>query len=291
MQSLFKKQETQASFDQNGFVKVALLSEKQADELFSFFEETKQKHATVSDLHHTTTDTGNENLIRTVDETVKSVFVPELEKVMTDFKPLAATFHIKESGKGSETGIHQDPTFVDETRFYSVNVWVALHDITAENGNLYFVAGSHRAVHSIRSIPEHPSYYESFRDKLPGLATSVPLKKGEAVVFSNATIHGATENLSGKVRLAATLLLCSQPADWLLYYNDKQTPGRLDKYTLDMDTFMAVGRGQRPKSEPLSIPSDDAFPQLTLEDFLKKTGRSQSRLERFKNIFRRKAAV
>ena len=287
MNPIFRQREIQRSFDQKGFVKFPLLTENQSDELYYFFRKTQGKHATVSNLHHTTTDTLDRDLMLLVDEKIKSRFMPELEKVMVDIKPLAATFHIKEPGEGSQTGIHQDPTFVDEARFQSVNVWVALQDIGPENGNLYFVPGSHKAVHSLRPMPMFPRYYEDFCHELPKRAVSVPLKKGEAVAFSNATIHGATDNRSDDIRLAATLLVCPQEADWILYYNDPQN-NQLTQHQLDLEIFHGLGRGEKPKSTPMPVSSDGAFPQISYEEFLRKTSVPKNLFGSFRKIFRRK---
>lgn len=288
MKPIFRQKKIQASFDRNGFVKLKLLTENQVDELYRFFIANQARHATVSHLHHTTTDTMDSDLMRAVDEKLKSVLFPALQQVMNEIKPLAATYHIKEPGAGSQTGIHQDPTFVDESRFYSVNVWVALQDIGPRNGNLYFVPGSHNAVHSLRPMPVFPRYYEHFSHKLPGKSVSMPLKKGEAVAFSNATIHGATENASETIRLAATLLVCPQEAEWLLYYNDQKS-GELTKHALNLDIFHSLGRGVKPVSEPVPVAADiAAFPQLSYEEFLRKTNKiGYSRLNPL-NLFRRK---
>ena len=290
MNPIFRQEEIQVSFAQNGFVKFPLLGENQSNELFQFFKETQGQHATVSNLHHTTTDTLDRELMLSVDEKIKSLFMPELEKVMVDIKPLAATFHIKEPGEGSHTGIHQDPTFVDETRFQSINVWVALQDIGPENGNLYFVPGSHQAVHSLRPMPMFPRYYEEFSHELAKRAVGVPLKKGEAVAFSNATIHGATDNLSDSIRLAATLLVCPKVADWILYYNDP-TSGELTQHPLDLEIFHGLGRGEKPKSSPKSVSAEGAFPQISYEEFLRKTSKPKSLFRNLRNLFWRKANV
>lgn len=293
MEPIFREQKNQSLFEKNGFVKLALLNEAQVDELVAFFNRTRERHATVADLHHTTTDTKDEALILEVDAQIKSVFVPALENVLLDFKPLAATFHIKEPGPGSATGIHQDPTFVDETRYCSANVWVALHDIDAHNGNLYFISGSNHAVKSLRTIPSFPGYYDSFRERLPEMRVQVPLKKGEAVIFSNATIHGATENNTDSMRLAATLLVCSRPADWLLYYRDEQRPdGLLEKYHLDLQSFMTMAKGEKPARETFREAVPYEFPQLTHGDFVRRVkGGRPGYLQRIRNALRGKRTV
>ncbi len=289
---IFKNESLQTLFEKNGFVKVPLLNLQQVNELNDFFAAHKELHATVDNLHHTTTDTQNPELILSVDAKIKSVFLPELEKVLVDFKGLAGCFHIKESGIGSETGIHQDPTFVDENNFFSANVWVALQDIDKTNGNLFFVSGSNRAITSLRVTPAFPSYYESFQQALPEMATHVSLKKGEAVIFNNATIHAATENLSSDSRLAATLLVCSASAQWLLYYQEKGAANdKIEKYHLDVDTFFSIANNGRPDKKAFKEFIAYEYPQLTKEEFLSLTGRKKNYLQRITDVFRMKSAV
>jgi len=289
MEPIFKDKKLQTEFDENGFVKVKLLSEIQVDELNALFNSLKAEHAEVNALHHTTTDTQKPELILQVDAQIKSVLMPELEKLMQNFKPLAGCFHIKESGAGSATGIHQDPTFVDETKFYSANVWVALHDVNERNGNLYFVPGSNK-VECLRVTPNSPNYYRDFQTDLPAMAEQVPLKKGEAVIFTNSTIHGATDNLSNDLRLAATLLVCSKSAEWLIYYKDENTPpDKIEKYLLDLNSFVKMAKNGRPDKVKFKENILYNFPNLTRQQFLlaiKKQSAEVSYLQRIKNIFK-----
>jgi hypothetical protein len=293
---IFKNPEYQARFDANGFVKVPLLSSKQVDDLVAFFDATREEHQTVESLHHTTTDTQNPDLIYRVDAKIKSVFTPELEKIMVDFKPLVGCFHIKEPGVGSDTGTHQDPTFVDESKYCSANVWVALQGIDKSNGNLFFIRGSNHAITSLRVTPEFPSYYESFSEQLPDMATHVSLKKGEAVIFNNATIHGATENLSDRIRLASTLLVSSAPAEWLLYYREKNAgPDKIEKFQLELDTFISIPKNGRPDKKAFAEYISYTFPKLTKEEFLKRVEKDdrtkRNYLARITDLFRMKNPV
>lgn len=265
----FKSEANQKKFDSLGYVEVPLLSSEQADTLFELYEQTKTNHQIAAALHHTTTDTQNLDLIRLVDGKIKGLLVDELAKEITNFKPLAGCFHIKQPLPGSATGIHQDPTFVDETLYNSANVWVALHDIDANNGNLFFIPGSNR-IKSLRTIPSSPTFYNEFADELPRLAQSVSLKKGSAVIFNNATIHGATDNVSGEIRLAATLLIAPTAADWKIYYKaENQSEQQIEEYDLDLETFIAMPKNGKPRREAFSQVITYSFPKLSLDRFKK----------------------
>ena len=275
---IFKDDKYQHDFEKNGFITLPLLNNIQVDELNRFFVGTKKQHETVANLHHTTTDTENIELINLVDKKIKSVFLPELDKVLCNFKALAGCFHIKETGSGSATGIHQDPTFVDELKYTSANVWVALQDIDKNNGNLYFIPGSNQVVSSLRVVPTFPPYYQSFNESLPQMAIHAPLKKGEAVIFNNSVIHGATENLSNHIRLAATLLICSEEAEWLLYYKEENAPSEMvEKYYLNLDTFISMHKGGRPSMQMFQEYLTYDFPQITKKEFIERTNKNQGK--------------
>jgi hypothetical protein len=142
-----------------------------------------------------------------------------------------------------------------------------------QNGNLFFIKGSNRATFSLRVTPVSPNYYESFSGSLKGMAEYVPLKKGEAVIFNNATIHGATDNISDDLRLAATLLVCSKQAEWVLHYRDQHVPGsRIEKYHLDLDTFIAMPSSDRPDKKAFKQYVSFEFPTMTEKEFIQKTG-------------------
>ena len=70
---IFKDPLYQLSFEKNGFVKVPLLNEKKVNELFELFNITRKQHETVANLHHTTTDTQNADLIYLVDKKIYHV--------------------------------------------------------------------------------------------------------------------------------------------------------------------------------------------------------------------------
>jgi hypothetical protein len=270
--AIFKDYETQLFFEEKGFVKINFLNYSEVEELSAFYAKNERFHTLTNKLHHTSTDTQNEKLIIEEDQVIKSVFALAIEKTFKNTKALVGCFHIKESGFGSATNIHQDPTFVDDEKYTSANIWVALQDTDTHNGNLFFVAGSNKVSSSLRVTPEYPLYYSTYIDALKSAAIEVPLKAGEAVVFNNATIHGSTENLSGKIRLAATLLICSQEAQWQIYFNNfTRKEKKIEKYQLDFDTFMYMNVHKKLPEIKRVDTFDYNFPVISKELFFLKT--------------------
>lgn len=77
--------------------------------------------------------------------------------------------------------------------------FVALEDIDATNGCLRMVPGSHR-----RGPLEHvPSgYHRAVADPVGGPVVDVPLRRGDAVVFSALTVHASGGNAGDGTRRA-----------------------------------------------------------------------------------------
>jgi hypothetical protein len=268
--TIFRDKKVQADFEREGFVKIPLLNRAQVDRLLNGYEKNRPEHDKIKAFHHTSTDTADMALIKEEDSLIKETLVTELNKMMESYKPLVGCFHIKEVGTGSATGMHQDPTFVDDNKYMSANVWVALQDINAPNGNLFFIPGSHRVSQSLRVTPGYAPYYASYADKLRNNATEVPLKAGEAVVFYNATIHGATDNRSDRQRLAATLLLCSEEAQWQIYFSDSSQDKPIEKYNLDFEAFIEMPKNGKPSASLLTERLTYEFPIIPEEEFRKR---------------------
>ena len=85
-----------------------------------------------------------------------------------------------------------------------MTVWIALVDTDESNGALGFVRGSHlffdKPVGS--PSPEFRTCTQGHEAILYEYLDFVPLAAGEALVFDNRTIHGATPNVTDAPRLA-----------------------------------------------------------------------------------------
>lgn len=110
----------------------------------------------------------------------------------------------KPPGKRNEVPFHQD--FMDRSNEpFKIIVWVALTDVTAENGALKIVPGSHKKGFKeyvkIEGEAHHTRLkgWESFDEN----SKIVEMKKGDVLFFHNMVIHGSDRTHSKKDRLAA----------------------------------------------------------------------------------------
>jgi hypothetical protein len=145
------------------------------------------------------------------------------------------------SHRGQPTPFHQDQ-YVQPVDRNMLNFWIALADVTPEQGSLVFRSGSHRlgllgpssAIASWPRLAECP------------LTEPHHLRAGDATVHHGLTVHGAPENSTDRARWATLCayfpsdapderadgfgLASGEPLDYthfpLVYEPDRATPDR-----------------------------------------------------------------
>lgn len=113
-----------------------------------------------------------------------------------------SVMHTKPPG-GQVFPMHQDHPFYPHDDGRYLDVLVHLDDTGHENGELRFLAGSHRLgpLEHIRGTEEEPSAPHLPTDEYR-LADSVaaPAKRGDVIVFSYYTVHGSYINRTDRAR-------------------------------------------------------------------------------------------
>lgn len=115
-----------------------------------------------------------------------------------------STLHIKPPSTGHPFPMHQDHPFYmhDDGRY--IDVLVHLDDTCHDNGEIRFLAGSHKqgALKHITEMPDGtgctphlPTDQYSLKDTV-----AVPASRGDVVFFSIHTIHGSHINQTDKAR-------------------------------------------------------------------------------------------
>lgn len=266
---IFKDSELQKEFDYFGFVKINLISATEASQLYNAYLNLKEDHDTIENKYKATTHTNNPELILQVNQSISHVLAPKLDQYFQHYTPMMCTFITKQPGEGSETQLHQDPTFVDETHFVSANVWVALHDINHTNGNLFFVKGTHRFMPSLRVTPDCPTAYDNVKDLLHEHLTEVPVKAGDAIIINHSVMHGATPNFSEGLRIAAVMAIRSKASEWIYHYLEPGAPfDKIERYKVNLDTFVSLEKDGRPKQAQFDRYITWDFPKMSREAFI-----------------------
>jgi ectoine hydroxylase-related dioxygenase (phytanoyl-CoA dioxygenase family) len=118
---------------------------------------------------------------------------------------------LKPAGKGSPTPWHQDEAYraSDAFEYDQIGIWMPLQDVSAEQGCLQYIPGSHRrGILRHRRVNDDPKVHsiETHPDEFDVAdAVVCPLPAGGAVIHAGRMLHSAGANTTGESRLAYTL--------------------------------------------------------------------------------------
>ena len=236
---IFKNEEYQRKFDEDGFVKIPLLDASHVDQLaqmrMEYFPDKGGVFFSSSYLD-------DFQLKTEISDKICGIISEKLAEEFTNFRLIGAAYLIKGCGKHSEMPMHQDWTIVDEQRFYAANVWIPLTDTNEENGTLELMKGSHKWNEALRA-PTLPMSFVGLEEKLKPKLTLVPAKKGEVIVLNQATIHYSKPNMTDEIRPAITTGLISKQAPLKFHYWDKERNqieefSQEDDFLLRFENFM-----------------------------------------------------
>jgi hypothetical protein len=221
-----------AQLGRDGFATVPMLDPDEVAALRATFE---RLGAAPGDPHlacHSSFHTNDSEYKRAVDREVRGALSPHLDRLFDRQRALPCNFISKWPSAMSGFGLHQDLSLVDERAHRSVEVWVALDDTDAHNGQLWMVPGSHRWLPTnIRGINGFGfAFADVTRRIIQRHAVPVPIPAGHAVVFDHAVLHFSLPNRSDAARLVAITDLIPEEAPHLHYFGNPD--GGIDVYEI-----------------------------------------------------------
>ena len=190
---------------------------------------------------------------RDVDAAIKAVFAPKLGRLFRGYRHCFSNFVFKEPqppGTPPHLGIvplHQDLTVVDESRYQSLGIWCPLVDVDPVNGCLYVVPGSHR----LNTGPRGPATRFPYDDLVPlfeaGHLRAVPMRAGQAFVFTQKVFHTSQPNRGERTRVVAGGLFAPEDAQLYCYYQEPAAPQRMTVFEVDDLFYTRYIYGSRPE--------------------------------------------
>lgn len=266
MTAFFRQTEHQHRFNEDGFVQVDLLSPAEVAELADAYREVAEAHEKIGIPYITTSHSNNRELITRVDERLQRVMAPAIDRYLCGHRLLFGNYLVKMPVPRSETSPHQDITFVDETRYASANVWVALQDTDTKNGCMYFLKGSHAWRPTLRPTHSYPWTYAHVTDEILKHVVSFPAKAGQAFIFNHAVVHGSHANTGAVPRLAAVMAAYPSEAELLHYYLPGGQGNRVQKYGMTKEAFLSFVKEQPPREGIFLEEVEHEFIQLQLPE-------------------------
>ena len=227
----------QQKLNNKGFIKINLLPDitvKELLEVYNHYPNPKNNYFGF----HVTLDLTAQDTISLISGKITSLIQTYTDKYFIDYRFISPRFAVKEPTANSDIPPHQDWSFVDESRYQSYNLWIALTPSTIENGTLGFLKGSHNVLSNYRATPL-PIFHVPFHDYAYDLINElefVTLEPGEALLFNSRIIHASKPNKSNAARVNIASEITSKNAELKHYYLSPNNQ-KIEQYAIDADFF------------------------------------------------------
>lgn len=195
-------------------------------------------------------------LRKQVDRLIRGALERRVAELFVDHDFWSAAVLVKQQGEAGSVDLHTDWNMVDETRYRSGVVWLALGDTTAANGGLYVVPGTNRLDVPIQGRVGHspfdaPPVREAIRSRT--VQADVPI--GHAAIWDNRLLHGSGPNKGTEWRIAAALGFKPRAAQ--LYYHHRTADGTTHRYAIEREFFLDYDPFSTPDATEPHVLSDD----------------------------------
>lgn len=213
----------QEEFDRRGYVVVPMIGPNDVQMLHDAYVDAAETEGGINppgayndtyaefSVIHSRTD-----FRRTAFELITSTLRPAADRLLVDYRPLYANFVNKLPGSGVVPA-HQNFSVVDEARFQSVSVWVALVDCEVRNGAMLMGDGTHRVLRGRRGMWAYQTFSNIEEPLISEFLNPLPVKAGDAVILDDAIVHYSPPNLSENRRLAVQFVMVPNEADALWF--------------------------------------------------------------------------
>lgn len=248
MKNVFRDPQLEEEFLSKGFVTLPLFTTEEIAELRQFYynysapmADSIGKRNNTYELSFFDNDSDRKKFIF---EKLTEMLKEKWEQYLDDYEPIVLNMFSKEKGKG-EVPVHQNWTFVDETKFRSVSLWIPLQDVSHANGTLEVVPGTHDNFHLFRG-PNVPWIFENITTQIKDkYMQPLNLSVGEAAVIDDSVLHYSSENKTDEPRIAIQAILKPKAATAQVYFLNDAKNG-LNVFEATPDYFMSIDVTQAP---------------------------------------------
>lgn len=153
---------------------------------------------------------------------LKTILDEKCKLYFENFKSTNQLFSTKKENTKKIFPLHQDWSIVDESKYLSLNFWIPLQDTDSKNGAMQIIPKSHKLDNYVRGAGYLFPNFESLNKDISPYLFTVNLKKGEALIFFQRTIHGSRTNKTNNVRNAVCFSIYEKDAQFQTYYQSSK---------------------------------------------------------------------
>ena len=251
---IFHEDTLEDEFNEEGFVTLDLLDSDKFSDLIKMVNELKStsdsKNVNMQSEYELSFFNKDAEYRKKVVREVYAFFKPLLDGILDNYEPLIVNLFNKKPGSG-EIPVHQNWTFIDESIYTSISVWIPLCDVEHKNGTMEVVPKTHNRMSNYRS-PTIPWIFEGLQEVLKDkYLQPLELVKGQIAILDDAIIHWTSENNSEYDRPTIQLIMKPKEAVPLHYYCENFGKGEISVYQVDSDFFSTFEMFTRPAGVPI----------------------------------------
>jgi len=252
----------------NGFVKLPILDAEEVEFFKSMYEKW---HPESPENFYKSYFSDNVVYKREVEDAIIEKCKKKLEEYFYNYHAFGGMFVVKPKGDEGHITPHQDWSFVEESKNWSLNMWLPLKDVDSINGTIRFLRGSHLFMDTIRGFGT-PKFYDHLLDEIEPQLEDINLKAGEAVFFYHSIVHCSHYNQQAEERVCLGLSMVEKAAPIYFHFlnENEQKP---DKYKINNTSFYfdyTHARGSMPQGAEYVGKEEKPFPFLSKEEMLEK---------------------
>jgi len=232
MRRVFKDDKLEEQLEQNGYCLVQLLSPDDIRELERIYYDNRVEEQPAMER---STSSKNFDLSRNIKDLTGALVLKRLEEYLIDYKLLYSGFIAKIPGKKNQMRIHQDPSFVDESKFKALNVWSPLVDVNEQNGALWIVPKSNRFFTGFRGQPvKEFDFNDIGQEIMSRYGVMVPMKAGEVIIYGTSLFHYSHANTTDKARIACATVVVPNESVPIYHFHNREK-NTIDVYEIEGD--------------------------------------------------------
>jgi len=268
---IFRDPALQERYDADGYVVVSLLEREHVERLQALYGQTVGGQAK-RDLYESSRWNDLEKNAA-INLAIRGVLDTPVARFCEDCDFFGGTFMVKVREASTVLALHQDWSIVDEDRHWTAFIWCPLVDTGPANGGLFVLPGSHRWFSNYRS-GSMPSLRIVPQGRIKERVRDVPLRAGQAIVYSDRLFHGSHTNTSAQDRVVVTGRVNEKGSQLVYYHRDQDGTVSLIKaspefYLKEID---ALAKGRLPQGYEVLRSFPYAYRPVTEQDLLQKVG-------------------
>lgn len=161
-------------------------------------------------------------------------------------KHTGGSYVIKPAHEDSSLPTHQDSSFIDEEKDYSLFLWIPFCNVSEDNGPIYVLPGSHLWGNTQRSL-RVPWNLQKHIPLLNKYMTPVYMNVGDILIFDPALVHSSGPNRSSETRHAITITAVRKNPELIFFYkNENIAPELIEKYYVNEQFFREYDFASKP---------------------------------------------